>query len=99
MATQASSRGIFISNTIDNMKNKNCKAIKLRNRVVPSREMLVMRKKTSEGEENIEKEVEVEKEVGKKSEGEKIEKNNENEVRGDTFDKLIDRKSPWRRSK
>lgn len=36
MATQASSSGGFVGNTIGNPKNESCKAIKLRNRVVSS---------------------------------------------------------------
>lgn len=36
MAAQASSSGGFIGNTVDYPKNEMCKAIELRNRVVPS---------------------------------------------------------------
>lgn len=36
VATKVSSSGEFVGNMVDNPKNESCKAIELRNRVIPS---------------------------------------------------------------
>lgn len=68
MATKASSSEGFLGNTIDDRKNENYIAIKLRNKVMPSNQKVRdERKETSASEKMIEKEVVVEKEFEKKS--------------------------------
>lgn len=75
MAAQASSSGEFIVNTVGNPKNENCKAFELRNRVVTSNTKVSdERKETIKGEKKIGKDVVIEKEGGKNSEGDKSER-------------------------
>lgn len=49
------------------------------------------RKVASEGEQRIQEDLGVKKELEKKSKGEKREETSKDSVRGDTFDKLIDK--------
>lgn len=101
MAAQAGlSRG-FAGNTTDDPKNDSCKAIELRNRLQPSNPKVSdERKESGEGEKkNWRKKIVVVKEVKKKFKWEKSEKKGEDEVRGDTLDKLIDINSPLRKTK
>lgn len=85
VVAQASSSEGFINSNINNPENKSCKAIELRNIMVPSNPKFSdERKEKSEGEKNIGKEVVIEMKGEKKSEGEKSEQNSEDEVRCNT---------------
>lgn len=71
---QPSSSGGFVGNIAGNLKTESCKAIELRNRVVPSKPKVGgQREEASEGAKNTEEKVRVEKEVNKKLVGEKSE--------------------------
>lgn len=94
MATQASSSGGFICNTV---KSETCKVIELRNKALPSKPKVSEEKKGWSGvEKKNGKEVVAEEEVEKHLEGEKSWDTSEDEVRGYTIDQFIDKNSLFR---
>lgn len=100
MEALASKNGGFVRNTIYNPKNESCKAIELRNKVVPSSQKIIGKgKEASESERKIEEDIVVENEVDKISEGEKSENTSENEVKGLTLETFLDKDSPSIRNK